>query len=196
MSIGSFGSGLILALALGAAASGAWAQVPSPTPAQVNEAALKPGLEVEYYYMLFREVDEVADWMKDHKGQPGTVLPAINYRVGEGTVLTSTNSDGVGAHIHGLVKFDKPGTWSLSARSNDGVRVLLGGKPLFEDPDVHSDRFSEPADVEIKTPGWYALEVLYFERRNTATLELYWTAPDGDGKSALIPAAAFAHQES
>ena len=39
-----------------------------------------------------------------------------------------------------------------------------------------------------------ALDLLYFERKGTSTLELYWKQPgDEDGGMALVPAEAFAH---
>lgn len=81
-------------------------------------------------------------------------------------------------------------TWAKT----DDPRRALGLVPVLEDPDVHGDRYSKIAKVTVERPGWYALYVLYFERKGTATLELYWKQPgDEAGAMAFVPAEAFAH---
>ena len=76
-------------------------------------------------------------------------------------------------------------------QSNDGVRLNIGGKQIFEDPDIHGDRFSPELYVNITDPGWYSIRVLYFERANSSTLELYWQEPEGD--VVFVPTEAFGH---
>ena len=44
----------------------------------------------------------------------------------------------------------------------------------------------------IDKPGWYPISLLYFEKRNTSTLELYWQPP-GTDEFVFVPAEAFAH---
>ena len=58
----------------------------------------------------------------------------------------------------------------------------------LEDPDVHPDRFSEIVDVEVPEAGWYPLEILYFERKNTSTLRLLTAGPDGGDLEIIDPA--------
>ena len=82
----------------------------------------------------------------------------------------------------------------MSLESNDGVRMEIGGHRIFLDPGVHADRYSQPVFVDIATPGWYPLSLLYFEKRNTATLQLFWTRPSEEGGLKLVPADAFAHR--
>ena len=81
----------------------------------------------------------------------------------------------------------------MALESNDGVRLEIGGRQIFFDPSVHADRFLQPVSVDIETPGWYPLSILYFEKRNTATLQLFWTNPSEEGGLKLVPADAFAH---
>ena len=164
-------------------------QAASPQPAA---ASLAPGLAVTYYFGMIRHVREIAGWAKT-KGKAGPPIAMLNYNVGPGKVLTSGGSDGVIAVIKGYLKFDQPGSYTLLVNSNDGVRIELGGKQIYDDPDVHPDRLSDPPlEIEIGTPGWYALDVLYFERRNTSTLELFWLPP-GAADFDFVPAGAFAH---
>lgn len=149
---------------------------------------LQPGLAVSYRYGIINHVDEIADTV----GEPGEPLPQLNYNVGFKKVLTSRMDDGVQARIVGFIKFDAPGAWKFAVHSNDGVRLWIGDKKIYELPDVHADTMSEIFSVTIDKAGWYPIKVLYFEKRNTATLELYW-APPGKSDMAIVPASAFGH---
>ena len=192
--------GAVLALALGAGtvlAAVPQPQDPQPLDPQPGAGDLDPGLSVRYYRAFFRLIEEFDEWMADDEGEAGAPLPALDYRVAGGAVLTGGVEDGVGAKITGLIRLDKPGTYSLLVQSNDGFILDIGGVPVLEDPDVHGDRYSKIAKLTVERPGWYALYLLYFERKGTATLELYWKQPgDEAGAMALVPAEAFAHLEA
>ena len=116
----------------------------------------------------------------------------LNYKVGTGKILTSDSSDLVIAKIKGYLRFDAAGIYALRVNSNDGVRLDIGGKRIFNDPNAHPDRMSESLPVEITEPGWYAVDLLYFEKKGTATLELYWRPP-GAASFDFVPAEAFGH---
>lgn len=182
-------------LALGLAAAGpAAAAEPRPLDPQPGSADLEAGLSVDYYYAYFRLIEEFEEWMADHEGNPGEPLPMLNYRVAGGSVLTSRFDNGVGAKIDGLIHLAKAGTYAFTVQSNDGFVLDIGGAPLLVDPDVHGDRFSAIAKLTVTEPGWYPLSVLYFERKGTSTLELYWRPPgEEDAGMVFVPAAAFAH---
>lgn len=192
------------ALALGVAVAALAAAVPgaiaegtisglTPAKPQPKASALKPGLAVTYHYGMVRHVDELATIAKYSKGEAGPPIPQLNYKVGQGNVLTSKFSDGVGAFIEGLINFPEAGTYVLKMQSNDGVKLEIGGKLIHIDPGVHIDTFSDPIPVRIDEPGWYPLSLIYFERKNTATLELYWSKPGNAEAADFVPAEAFAH---
>jgi len=162
-----------------------------PVDPQPAADALAPGLAVNYVSVMARHVDEVE---AAGPGEPGKPLPKIDYRSGAGAVLTSDQTDGVGALIKGFIKFPAAGRWLLTAQSNDGVRVRVDGQVVVEDPDVHSDQYAANAEINIAQPGWYALAVTYFERKSTSTLRLYWKPPD-QSDFAIVPADAFAHSK-
>ncbi|MEH6402020.1 MAG: PA14 domain-containing protein [Sneathiella sp.] len=164
----------------------------SPAKPQPAEAMLKPGLAVQYYGSKFNSIRELVEWMDYDKGKAGIVIPMLNYQVGAGNVLTATSNDLVGADITGFINLKKAGSYSFMVHSNDGVRVTIGGKMIYEDPDVHADRFSDEIKLEISEPGWYPVRVLYFEKKNTSTLELYWDLP-GPEEMDYVPADAFSH---
>ncbi len=179
-------------LSVGLSTFGAALAVQPVSPAPDPET-LKPGLAVKYYFELFRHIDQLEDWQEYKRGIRGRPLPSLNYRTGTGKVLSSSGSDGVGAEITGLIHLDKPGDYSFNIESNDGVRFWIDGEQLIEDPDVHSDRFSDFATITVTEPGWYPIKLLYFERKNTSTLRLYWQTPGGSGTMQVVPREAFAH---
>lgn len=170
----------------------AWAQ---GGQAQISaaEAELKPGLAVCYRYEFVRHINEFVDWEKYRKCKPGEPLAVLDSRVGNDKVLTSQSDDGVMANITGFIHLDKAGTYKFAFESNDGVRLKIDGELIVEDPDVHSDRYSEVGTMEVAEPGWYPLALDYFERKGTSTLRFFWRPPGAEGDMTLVPAEALAH---
>lgn len=161
----------------------------SPQP---GAGALDDGLAVRYYGGRYNHIKELIEMMDYRKGSQGTPIPMLNYAVGMGNVLTTTTTDMMGADITGFIHMEKTGKYTFLVQSNDGVRLEIGGKQIYEDPGVHSDRFSDELFVEISEPGWYPIRILYFEKKATSTLELYWQTP-GSNDADFVPAEAFAH---
>ncbi|WP_288900505.1 PA14 domain-containing protein [uncultured Sneathiella sp.] len=164
----------------------------NPASPQPDPANLKPGLAVTYYGVKVDSIRELEENMGYMDGKPGAPIPMLNYQVGAGNVLTSNSNDMVGAIIKGFIKMEQPGRYVFMVHSNDGVWIAIGDKLIYEDPDVHADRFSDEIVVEISEPGWYPIHIKYFEKKNTSTLELYWEAP-GFGEMDYVPAEAFGH---
>ena len=177
--------------ALGGAAHGQAVTGLDAADPQPAASDLKAGLGVKYLIEKFDSLDEIEDmatWSKPSAGEP---LPMLNYNVGQGAVLSNHNKDLVGAFIDGFIRLEA-GTYFFAVQHNDGVRLTLGGQQLYEDGLVAPDRFSPNLEVAIDTAGWYAISLLYFEKRNTSTLELYWQPPGTDA-FVFVPAEAFAH---
>lgn len=169
-------------------------KVPPVAPAdpQPDAAALKDGLAVRYYFAKFTHIDNLAAWMNSDDGIEGTPLPNLDYQMGAGNVLTTTSADLVGAHITGFIQFAEAGVYELKVISNDGVRLTVGGEMIFEDPEIHADTASPPLVVTIDLPGWYPLEILYYEKKGSAALKLHWKTPGASGFTA-VPATALKH---
>ncbi len=154
---------------------------------------LTPGLAVAYYDAAMSHVRQVREWAGYRDGRPGAPIARFDYAESAGEVLTSGNTDEVGAWIKGFVHLDQVGLYRFLVTANDGVQVEIGGLTIYRDPMIHKTRKSEPIPVEIPTPGWYPIEVVYFEARNTAALEIKWRPPGATG-FAYVPAEAFAHR--
>jgi PA14 domain len=182
------GAGMLIAAATLAGAqpvTGFKPAAPQPTADQ-----LAPGLSVGYVYGRFNHIKE----FMNKKFEPGPPLAHLDWPKMSGLVLTSKEKELVAALITGFIRFEKAGTYGFDVTSNDGVRVEIGGKLLYEDPTVHGDDTSDRIDVKIDQPGWYALKVLYFQKKGSAALQLRWLPAGADPKAPLVavPAAAFA----
>ena len=158
-----------------------------------KEKGLEPGLGVLYFKGFYRHVMEMPHGRAAQiHGRPGKSILMLNHRFGKGEVFDSGRSRGVGVQMSGFINFSVPGPYVFMARSNDGVRVYINGEVIVKDEDVHSERDSEPGTIEIKKPCWYPIEVKYFQRKGTATIELYWKEP-GASRFTVVPAEAYAH---
>lgn len=186
---------LALAVVLLAACQTTSNAPPERTVAQAVEpqpTAVQPGLGVEYLRITANHVDDVE---AAGRGRPGSPLPHLAWKMVEQPVLTSTEKTNVGARIEGLIRLDTAGSYAFRARSNDGIRVFVGGVRVVDDPGVHAGRLSTPFGLHVADPGWYSLYIVYFQKGGTAELELQWRAP-GEANWRVVPATALAHVKS
>jgi hypothetical protein len=147
----------------------------------LDPSALEPGLSVVYFPRTFNLVTEVEEQAKIEQGISGPPLLMLDFKSGAGQLLTSGSTDAIGARIHGFINFPEAGTYTLAMQSNDGLPLEIGGRLIVFDSTVHADRFSPLVPVAVERPGWYALSLLYFEKRNTATPQLFWRRPGQGG---------------
>ncbi|MBL8706447.1 MAG: hypothetical protein JNM30_16465 [Rhodospirillales bacterium] len=157
----------------------------SPQPAADKVA---PGLSVIYFTNMFNKLREVGAL---GKGKPGEPIKILDHKTNDGNVLTADRPMGVGAKITGMIKFDAPGTYVFKVNSNDGVRLTIAGIKAYELDGVHADEMSDPIPFVVEQPGWYALDIDYFQKKGTSALQLFWTPPGG--AEAIVPASQYAH---
>jgi PA14 domain len=163
-----------------------------PAEPQPTADELAPGLAVQYTYAIMNYLAE----MKGRKFESGPPILHLDWRMGSGIVLTSKAREGVGAIVTGFIHFEKPGAYGFDVTSNDGVRLEIGGQLIHEDPGVHSDTTSDRIDVRIDQPGWYPIQIMYFQKRYTATLVVRWIGPGETGKLTPVPPSVLAHRKS
>ncbi len=161
-----------------------------PVAPQPDADELQPGLAVTYYYAYFEDVDDITLLVK---GKPGKPIANLDHDTDSGNVLTANRAMGVGAEIRGLIQFAEAGVYTLRVKSNDGVRLSVGGVMLHEDPYIHADRYSPPLKVAVTEAGWYALAIDYYQKKGTSALGLYWMPP-GAGET-VVPPQALRHLE-
>jgi PA14 domain len=159
--------------------------------------SIKGGLKVWYFDdFYFKHVDEMP------KGDPpfswgfeGKPIPILDrkYKRGE-KFYDSGFHRGISSLMRGMIRFTEPGQYVLMANSNDGIRIFVGEKRVINDPDWHAlgDELTPEAWLTISNPGWYRFRLKFFQRRGTATLQMFWKKP-GDEDFSFIPAEAYGH---
>lgn len=155
---------------------------------------LQPGLATVYFFEKFRSIDDMPKSERgiDKFGQQGSPIFKLDHRFGDGEVFDSGRSQKVGILMRGFMQLDKPGTYLFQARSNDGFEMAIDGQTVVSDPTVHRDRLSDPGSFKVIRGGYFPVEIRYFQRKGTATLELYWQPPDAAAYS-IVPAEVYVH---
>jgi hypothetical protein len=162
-------------------------------PAEPQPAAeqLAPGLAVQYTYAIMNQLLE----MNGRRFEAGPPILHLDWRMGEGIVLTSRDREGVGAILRGFLRFERPGTYGFEVTSNDGVRLEIGGVVIHESPGVHPDSTSDVVDVRIDQPGWYPIAISYFQKRGSATLIVKRATPEAGGTLTALRGSELAHRK-
>ena len=154
----------------------------------------QPGLSVVYIFLKYRNVDQIPTG-KDalRMGRRGAPVPILNHQSGkEGKVFASGRSQGVAMVMDGFLDLKKAGTYRWQALANDGIRMFIDKNIIFEDPDVHGDRLTPIGTSQVTKPGLHPVQIIYFQRKGTAALKLYWQPP-GAEKFSLVPAEVYWH---
>ncbi|MEW6258722.1 MAG: PA14 domain-containing protein [Thermodesulfobacteriota bacterium] len=157
-------------------------------PIDIPSEKLLPGMDVRIIEKFFRNINEMPDDTSFSKTRP---FPNLAFRYEGGTPMFHTDrSLAIGMSIRGYLHIDQPGIYEFQARSNDGIRMKLTDIVILEDPDVHSNRLSPVARCTIQKSGYLPLHILYFQRKGSACLELYWKRP-GSNTFEIIPEKAY-----
>ncbi len=172
---------LVLAIAGSTMAHAGERLKPAPANPQPSAAQLRPGLAVSYVYPdEIRWLNEAKSWRsyesRVKQGKPLIGFLYADSEVGE-NVLTAESSEHVIAFISGFLHFDKSGSHELEFYSNDGLEVTLGGVKIYVHDGRHPCGTEGPVTVDIAQPGWYPVEAVFFQRLQTACLELFVKAP-------------------
>ena len=163
-------------------------------PVEVQLEQLKPGLSVLYFYDLYRHINQMPQGEKiAKKGKPGPPVLQLNHRFKKGKVFDSGENRGVGMVMSGFFHLEQPGQYAFQARSNDGFELYINDNLLISDPDVHGDKLSDIGQLTAAKGGWFPVVIKYYQRKGTATIELYWQPP-GAASFVIVPSQVYAHQ--
>ena len=187
----SVSEGLAIAILVGSAIAAPVITGVRPAEPEPTADQLAPGLAVQYTYAIMNHIDE----MKGRRFESGPPIAHLDWRMGSGIVLTSKAREGVGARITGFIRFEKAGVYGFDVTTNDGVRLEIGGQLIHEIPGVGSDTTSDRTDVRIDRSGWYPIQIMYFQKRYTATLVVRWIGPGETGELTPVPPSALAHRK-
>ncbi len=196
--------GRLAAVAFAAAFVAAVASPASAQDATAKNVALKSvdaaapagaaaGLDASFFYFDFKTMDTMASYVTRAKPSKRIALPQLAASDDTGEIFASGAKQMYGFRAVGWLKFPAAGDWKLAVTSNDGVRIKLADQLVLEDPLPHPDRMSPEAAVKVPAAGFVPIEVLWFQRRGSATIELFWVPP-GKAEPELVPPEAYWHK--
>ena len=182
---------LLSAAVAAGVSSAAFADPITLSPADPQPSDLSPGLAVSYAYGAGGRTLADAE-KKLRKAQPGAPLVGLSYLDGSDgeNTLTSTEAYKVAAAISGYIRFDTAGTFEVDFLSNDGLQASIGGQEVVKFDGVHGCEPAGAQQIEVPSPGWYALEATYFQRKGSACLMMDWNVA---GEMEPVPDAVFGH---
>ena len=148
----------------------------------------EPGLAVRYTFADHDNIDPIVERIDTGNPNPGAPVLSLDNRGGEGAkVLTANHGKFVGAVLTGYLKFPEAGTYQISARINDGIRLLIDDKLVLEDKDVAPDRDVGPASVTVTEAGWHPIKIYFYQRRGSWRLQVKWSGPGLSGVAPIGP---------
>ena len=104
----------------------------------------------------------------------------MNFGSGDNSVFENDagRDDHFAARFTTNITVDESGEWTFGVNADDGVRILVNGELVVDDPQAHDARFVQ-GGIELEA-GTHTLEVLYFENRFDTTLDVVWKGPSDD----------------
>ena len=155
-------------------APGDWQPAPSLKPEEIAESELTPGLDYRYFEGAW---GNLPDFSKLEVKKTGTVE---NF-----DLSIQGQRDNFGIVFSGYLKIAEKGEYIFATRSDDGTRFTLAGKKLVLNDGIH-DMISVASQPVLLSPGFYPLEVEFFEAGGGEGLEIYTYCP-ADGSWSRIP---------
>lgn len=116
--------------------------------------------------------------------------PNVDFRWGAASPAPGVAADGFSVRWTGSLTPPKTGTYCLEAFGDDGTRLVLDNRVLFDSWGL--PRMTYTAEVDLEAGRAYSLRFEYFENISAATARLGWREKTGD----LIPAAVEAAAKS
>lgn len=174
-------------------ATAAFAGPPVLKLASPQPSSVKPGLRVDYAYPIDVKTLKDARTALERKGAPGKPLNGLDYAEARGgqKALSSDKATVVAARIGGYMKFTAAGVYDIEVFSNDGVQMTLGGQEIVHYDEREACSSAGRTEVEVPSPGWYAISAVYFQRMGGSCLQIE-VGKDG-AKRKQVPNSAFGY---
>ena len=163
-------------------------------PSAVAAGDLQPGLAVIYFHDKYRHIKELPEGKRIKKyAHPGPPVLKLDHKFGRGKVFDSGRKQSVGMLMTGFFLLEQPGEYQFQSNSNDGFRMLIKNTRVVDDPTVHPDKLSDPGSFTVRGGGFFPVTLKYFQRKGTATLQLFWKEPGADTFS-IVPSSVYFHK--
>ena len=143
-------------------------------------------LNYEYFDLTFGQ-DSVDDIPESGSGIKGTLDPNLD-------LITQANQGDVndyGIRYTGHIKIETPGTYTFYTTSDDGSTLSIDNT-LVVDNDGLQPASSASGTYDFATPGYYPIEVEYFEATAKVGLTLEYSSSDAAISRQNIPGSILA----
>jgi DUF1680 family protein len=155
-------------------APGDWKPAPRLKPERIAQSELSSGLDYTYYKGAWLKLPDF-DTLESVK--TGTVE---NF-----DLSMRDQNDNFGIVFSGFLKIDEKGEYIFATRSDDGTRFTLAGQELVLNDGIHG-MVSVTSQPVLLSPGFYPLELEFFEGGGGEALEV-WTYSPAEGSWTRIP---------
>lgn len=144
-----------------------------------KDLSLKPGLVAEY---AAGKIQSCANF--DQLPNPQKSIVAAP------TLSISRRADFFATRFSGFIKITQAGVYTFTLGSDDGSILKLGGATLINHDGPHG--YSKKTGSIMLQPGFYPIEIVYFELTGGQRLDLSIMPPEG--KETPLPASILFHQ--
>jgi DUF1680 family protein len=149
--------------------AGEWRARPKLTPGKTDEKKLVPGVAYGYYEGTWRNLPDFDTLTPVKKGVTDSFDIGVKNR-----------NDNFGFTFSGFLKITEPGDYSFGINSDDGCRMTISGKEIvFQDGiGIFEAKPCKPITMQ---PGYYPIEVSFFEGQGGEHLEVFMYGGTGNG---------------
>lgn len=142
-----------------------WQPAQALEPEKVSASDLSPGLDFKYFEGAWTELPEFSKLQEKKVGTVENLDLSIRGQ-----------NDNFGIVFSGYLKIADKGEYIFAIRSDDGSRITLAGRELIHNDGIH-DMTAALSKPVLLSPGFYPLEVEYFEAGGGEGLEIHTYSP-------------------
>ncbi|MBS1707622.1 MAG: DUF1080 domain-containing protein [Armatimonadetes bacterium] len=158
---------------------------PKPTPVQDVSNQREPGLGLRVYF-VDEDMSRIPTLVAGQTGNVNKIIPNVN-------LTTKADFGGLEtrflSHVSGYINIAKAGKYTFRLDSNDGSRLALDGKIVFEHDGFMEMGKPGDGDIELGT-GEHSIFIEHFQQFGGFGLRLLWKKP-GDKDFEIVPPSAF-----
>ena len=89
----------------------------------------------------------------------------------------SGSSDTFGFRYTGYIYIETTGLYTFSTTSDDGSKLSIDGNEIVDNDGIHS-ALTESGQLNVVAPGYYPIEILYFDKTGDDILAVTVSGPD------------------
>ena len=146
-------------------APGDWKPAASLKPEKIAENKLASGLDYKYFKGAWTKLPDFSKLKVEKSGA-----------VEDFGLSIKDQRDNFGIVFSGYLKIAEKGEYIFAIRSDDGTRLTLSGKKIILNDGIH-DMIASPSQPVSLSPGFYPLELEYFEGSGGEGLVIYTYSP-------------------